>query len=192
MSDRSLLREFRVDVVAVLSLIAFAAVVVAMYRFDFSKLIGVLLLVAESAVTFVATMARFRRERQLIAEFAGTAPAETAVVTSALTFPGVVHPQFFLERRPGGLSFRRVGGTDSGVLVPWSEIRSIESPRAGSKTRVTIAFHQGRPFRFVMVPARPVSGADGRVVEWLRDGSEFPLPYAAADYLLPRTSSGGA
>ena len=189
MSDRSPLREFRVDVVSVLSVIVFAVVLVGMYRFDFPKLLGALILVAEVAVTFVATIVRFRRERRLIVDFAGSVSAETAVVTPAVAFPGVVQPHFFLERRSDGLSFHRVGGTDSGVLLPWSEIRSIEGLRSGTSTRVTIAFHEGRPFRFVMAPAQSVMGSDGRIVEWLRNGSEFPAPYAAADYLLPRTRS---
>ncbi len=188
-SDRSPLREFKVDILSVLTFISLPIVLVAIYRFGFPMLIGLLILVAEIAANFVATMLRFRRERRLIAEFAGSMAADTAVVTSAFSFPGVEHPQFFLERRPDGLLFSRVGATGSGVLLPWSEIRSIESPRTGTNTTVTIAFHQGRPFRFVMAPAQAVTGADGQVVEWLRDGSEFPAPYAAANYLLPRTRS---
>lgn len=77
-----------------------------------------------------------------------------------------------------------MGSRDETVVIPWSEIGSIEASGAAS-VKVTIAFHDSPPLRIAMHPAGTAPDPAGEVQAWLRGEGAFPEPYAAARYLLP-------
>jgi hypothetical protein len=189
--QRRPLRAFRVSVLELVSLILIPVALVAIYFFDFPLVPALAIVIVGVGASMAATLGRFRTERRQIVDAIPALTPESAVVQSSMSaIPFLVYPQFFLERTVAGLSFQRVGSNDERVLIPWSEVESVNASGA-APVKVTIAFHDGPPLRFAMAPAAAVSDSAGRVQAWLRGEAGFPEPYAATRYLVARTPEEG-